>query len=225
LGVTMRIDVLRSATQQLMDTAASTETIKNQFGMAIYTFGTSCTAPGLTTIKSLTNNLSSAKSAAKNIDLMTIPNQGYNNDQCTDYDAVMGDINAAIPNPGTGSSSASPQKLMLFVSDGVADAFNPGSCSQPVEGAGRCQEPIDLSLCTTIKNRGIKIAILYTTYLPLPTNDWYNKWIAPFSTKIGPAMQSCASPGLYFEVGPNQGISEAMTALFQKAVNQARLTQ
>lgn len=39
LGVTTRIDVLRTATQQLMDTAASTETYSNQFRMAIYDFG------------------------------------------------------------------------------------------------------------------------------------------------------------------------------------------
>ena len=60
--------------------------------------------------------------------------------------------------------------------------------------------------------------MLYTTYLPLPTNAWYNTWIAPFSAEIGPKMQACASPGLYFEVSPTQGISEAMNALFQKVV-------
>jgi hypothetical protein len=32
-------------------------------------------------------------------------------------------------------------------------------------------------------------------------------------------MQSCASPGLYFEVSP----THAMTALFQKAVTSTRL--
>jgi Flp pilus assembly protein TadG len=93
LGVTMRIDVLRQATEQLMDTAEATETIKNQFRMAIYTFASSCTSPGLTTIKALTSSLSSAKSAAKNIDLMTIPYQGYANDQCTNFEDVMTDIN------------------------------------------------------------------------------------------------------------------------------------
>ena len=39
LGVTTRIDVLRSATQQLMDTAASTQTYSSQFRMALYDFG------------------------------------------------------------------------------------------------------------------------------------------------------------------------------------------
>jgi Flp pilus assembly protein TadG len=225
LGVTMRIDVLRQATEQLMDTAEATETIKNQFRMAIYTFASSCTSPGLTTIKALTSSLSSAKSAAKNIDLMTIPYQGYNNDQCTNFEDVMADVNKVIANPGSGASASSPQKYLFFVSDGVADFNNPGSCSQPTDSTGRCQEPIDLAVCTAIKSRGIKIAVLYTTYLPLPTNAYYNKWIAPFVKKIGPAMESCASPGLYFEVSPSEGISDAMNALFQKALAQARLTK
>ena len=67
--------------------------------------------------------------------------------------------------------------------------------------------------------------MLYTAYLPLPTNGWYNSWIKPFEDQIASNMQSCASSGLYFEVGPNQGISEAMNALFQKAVAMARLTK
>jgi hypothetical protein len=36
-------------------------------------------------------------------------------------------------------------------------------------------------------------------------------------------MASCASPGLYFEVSPTQGISQAMNALFQKAVADAHV--
>jgi Flp pilus assembly protein TadG len=225
LGVTMRIDVVRSATQQLMDTATATETINNQFRAAIYTFGTSCTNPGLTTVKSLTSSLPSAKAAAGNIDLMTIPYQGYNNDQCTNYDDVLTDINTAIPTPGSGTTSSSPMKYLFFVTDGVNDANNPTSCSKPLNAGTRCQEPIDVSYCTTIKNRGIKIAVLYTTYLPLPTNPWYNTWIAPFQSEIATKMQSCASPGLYFEVSPSQGISDAMNALFKKALAEARITQ
>ena len=38
-------------------------------------------------------------------------------------------------------------------------------------------------------------------------------------------MQSCASPGLFFEVWPTQGISEAMNTLFQKAVADARISR
>jgi Flp pilus assembly protein TadG len=225
LGVQMRIDVVRTATQKLMDTATATQIVSSQFRAAIYTFGTTCTSLGLSTVATLTSSLSSAKAQASSIDLMTIPYQGYNNDQCTNSDSALSALNSVITTPGDGSTSAQPQKLLFFVTDGVADASNAGSCSKPLTGGTRCQEPMDVSFCTTLKNRGVKIAVLYTTYLPLPTNAWYNTWIAPFQGQLGNNMQSCASPGLYFEVSPTQGISEAMTALFQKAVGQARLTQ
>ena len=75
------------------------------------------------------------------------------------------------------------------------------------------------------KSMGIQIAVLYTTYLPLPTNAFYNSYVAPFDSNIGPIMQSCASPGLYFEVSPSQGISHAVQALFLQVVQQAHLTQ
>jgi hypothetical protein len=80
-------------------------------------------------------------------------------------------------------------------------------------------------MCTTIKGRGIMIAVLYTEYLPLPTNSWYNTWISPFQSTIGSTMQSCASPGLYFEVTTDSDITAAMQALFQLAIATARLSQ
>jgi hypothetical protein len=81
------------------------------------------------------------------------------------------------------------------------------------------------ALCTTIKNRGIKIAVLYTTYLPLPTNAFYNANVAPIVNTINPAMQSCALPGLFFEVSPTQGIAQAMQILFDKTIAQAHLAK
>ncbi len=230
LGVTTRIDVLRSATQQLMDTAASTQTYSNQFRMAIYDFGGSASSQGLRALFTLSSSLTSAKTAAGNIDLMTVNGQGQLNDQDTGYTAILPAINSAIGAPGAGTSSA-PLKYLLFVSDGVADEYNTG-CLKPTTG-GRCQSPINPALCTTIKNRGIKVAVLYTTYLALPTNDWYNSWIAPFNagpygpspnSEIAQNMQNCASAGLYFEVSPTQGIAQAMNTLFQKAVADARIS-
>jgi hypothetical protein len=228
--VTTRIDVLRSATQQLMDTAASMQTYSSQFRMAIYDFGASAGSAGLRALFSLSSSLSSAKTAAGSIDLMTVQGQNQNNDQDTNFTGIFPQINSAISAPGSGTSSA-PLKYLFFVSDGVADENN-SACLKPTNG-GRCQSPLNPALCAAIKNRGIKIAVLYTTYLALPTNAWYNSWIAPFNTgPYGPSpnseiainMASCASPGLFFEVSPTQGISQAMTALFQKAIADARIS-
>ena len=224
LGVSTRIDVMRSATQQLMDTATSSQLVSSQFRMAIYTFGAAAQTRSLTTISSLTSNLASAKTAASAIDLMTVPYQNYDSDMHTDFDGILTSMNTTIPNPGSGSTASSPQKVLFFVSDGVADANYTTTCTRPLYANYRCQEPLTVAKCTAIKNRGIKIAVLYTTYLPLPTNSWYMDWIAPFSPQIATNMQACASPGLYFEVSPSGGIADAMNALFKKAIQTARLT-
>ena len=102
LGVTTRIDVLRSATQQLMDTAAATQTYSNQFRMAIYDFGGSAGSAGLRALFSLSSSLTSAKTAAGNIDLMTVNGQNDNNDQDTGFTNIFPAINSAISAPGLG---------------------------------------------------------------------------------------------------------------------------
>jgi hypothetical protein len=231
LGVTTRIDVLRSATESLMDTAKATQTYSSQFRMAIYDFGASAATTTLRALFSLSSSLSSAKAAAGNIDLMTVQGQNQNKDQDTNYTDIFPLMNAAISAPGAGTSGA-PQKYLFFVSDGVADEDN-AACLKPKTSGSRCMSPINPALCTAIKARGIKVAVLYTTYLALPTNAWYNSWIAPFNagpygpspnSEIAQNMQSCASPGLYFEVSPTQGIAEAMSTLFKKAVADARIS-
>jgi hypothetical protein len=76
-----------------------------------------------------------------------------------------------------------------------------------------------------VQARGIRIAVLYTAYLPLPTNSWYTTWISSWQSQIATNMQSCASPGLYFAITTNGDITTAMQALFEQAVSTARLSQ
>jgi Flp pilus assembly protein TadG len=225
LGVTMRIDVLRTATQNLMDTATSMTATPNQFRVAVYSFGVDAASAKLTEVAPLTPILSNAKSKAGSIDLMTVPYQNYQNDMDTNLSALIPAANKEIADPGDGSSPSAPQKVLFLVSDGVADEYNPTSCAQPLAGGGRCQQPLNPALCDAIKARGVRIAVLYTTYLPLPTNGWYTTWLQPFSGSIGRKMQECSSPGLYFEVSPSQGISDAMSALFKQAVMTSRLVK
>lgn len=222
LGVAMRIDVVREATQNLTKTAQEVRTYAGQYRMGVYTFGKDATALGLKKVASLSKNLTTVAQNAGAVDLMTIPYQNYDNDQQTSFDKTLAAMNAEIPNPGSGIDGQPPQKVLFFVSDGVGDSYKPTTCTKPTTG-GRCQEPIDTKICKTIKDRGIKIAVLYTTYLPLPTNAWYNTWIKPFQGEIGTRMQECASPGLFFEVGPNEGITEAMDELFRKTITTLRL--
>jgi Flp pilus assembly protein TadG len=234
LGVTKRIDVVAQATAQLMDTATATETVSNQFRMAVYTFGswgsmgpsdvakmvTNNYAPNPVT--SLTSNLATAKTQAAAIDLMTVNANNENGDEETNYDLLLPAMSNLIPNPGTGTSSA-PQKWLFLVTDGMTDEASGGS---------RKMGAINTSLCTAIKQRGINIAVLYTTYWPLPSSGvgsdpWTTSNVLPLvspTDTLAPAMQACASPGFYWAVSPSDGIAQAMSALFQKAVQTARLT-
>jgi hypothetical protein len=124
------------------------------------------------------------------------------------------------------------------VTDGVEDkaASSKSACSQtttsmPSTGY-RCQQPFDTTWCTTVKNRGIRIAVLYTEYLQLPTDSWYNSYVAAFDTPtpstslIATNLQSCASPGLFYDVETGGDITAALNKLFQLVVaSAAHLTQ
>ncbi|MFN3506415.1 MAG: TadE/TadG family type IV pilus assembly protein [Allorhizobium sp.] len=222
LGVTIRIDVVAKATAALMDTAKASRKSSNQYRMAVYTFGEKAEDTKLMEVSSLTDNLDQVKTKASQIGLMSIPWQGYDNDQQTDFDRALKNIGSLMGTSGTGASASNPEKILFFVSDGVGDAYKPTSCTKKTTN-GRCQEPIDTTQCEALKSKGYRIAVLYTTYLPLPTNGWYNTWIKPFQNEIPTRMQACASPGLYFEVSPSQGIADAMNALFLKIVTTPRL--
>lgn len=222
LGVAMRIDVVRQAAQKLTETAKDVRTHSRQFRMAVHTFGEAATDLRLTEVAALSSNMNKVRKATGAVDLMTIPYQNYDNDQQTNFDRMLTEMNGVIPDPGSGLGGSAPRKVLFFVTDGVNDTYKPATCSKRTT-KGRCQEPIDTRLCEAIKDRGIKIAVLYTTYLPLPSNSWYNSWIKPFQGEIGTKLETCASPGLYFEVSPSEGIAEAMNALFLKAISVLRL--
>jgi Flp pilus assembly protein TadG len=226
LGVTTRIQNLASATQSLMSTAAASEgSNTSQYQMAIYTFANN----GLNTIQALTSNLTTARSAAAGINVLEVYKNNWltssnnNNDTDTNFETAMSQINGIMPNPGLGTPNSTPQEVLLIVSDGVDDEVS-SNCSQSLDG-NRCQQPFNTAWCTTIKNRGIQIAVLYTEYLPLPTNSWYNDWVAPFQNQIGPNLESCASTGMYFTVTTDGDITAAMQGLFQQAIAAARLTE
>jgi hypothetical protein len=233
LGVKTRIENMATATQALMSTAASTEAANNAtYKMAIYTFNNS----GTSTVQTLTSNLTTAATAAGTIDVLEVYEESnggmltptdVNDDTDTNFESAISQINGVMPNPGTGASTSTPQEVLFIVSDGVDDESN-SSCSQPLSHGApiyRCMQPFDTTTCTTIQKRGILIAVLYTVYLPLTTNTFYNQWIAPFQSQIATNMQNCASPGLFFSVTTDGDITAAMQSMFTQAVATARLTK
>lgn len=147
LGVTIRIDVVAKATAALMDTATGQRSTSDQYRMAIYTFGEKAEDTKLLEVSPLTVDLALAKSKASKIQLMTIPYQGYNNDQQTSFDISLKQIKTKIGTQGNGLSSGNPEKIIFFVSDGVGDSYKPDTCTKKTTG-GRCRNR-STSVCAT----------------------------------------------------------------------------
>ncbi|WP_283196359.1 TadE/TadG family type IV pilus assembly protein [Rhizobium sp. AN80A] len=224
--ITIRIDVVAQAVKALMAKATDTQTMNNQFRVAAYTFGKTAQDAKLFKVAEINTDLGKVATATNAIQLMSIPYQNYDDDQQTSFDNALAGIKDEIKGTiGKGTSDADRQKIVFFVADGVADSRKPSGCTSPKGANGnRCIEPIDVKSCKALKDKGIKIAVLYTRYLPLPENPFYNDWVKPFEGKISTKMEECASPGLYFAVSPTEGIAEAMQALFMKIVSTPRIT-
>jgi hypothetical protein len=146
-------------------------------------------------------------------------------DIATNYDNAMSSINTKMPTPGNGTNVTgdTPQEILFVVTDGVEDEIT-FSCSGGWSSGSRCQSPINPTLCTTIKNRGIKIAVLYTEYLAVPTNSWYANTVASWQPDVETNLQSCASPNLYIKAKVGDNIGTALAQLFTLATQYASMS-
>ena len=229
LGLTLRIDLVQQAVANLYSTALTTEVLnKAQYRVATYTFDAS-----FKTITNLTSNLVLAQTQAANIQMLQVYNENNltasqpNNDEDTLFDSAMSNTQyIPAPGKGTNASGDTPQEILFIVTDGVVDEpYFAGPTSMTYGSRTITYTGYQQDYCTPLKARGVRIAVLYTPYLPLPTNSFYNQYVAPFQPQVPTALQSCASAGLFFQVNTGGDINAAMQALFAKAIGSAHLTQ
>jgi Flp pilus assembly protein TadG len=247
-NITLRIDLVTSAVNQLLNSWSNCpqsgvsggvmqcmSALNNTtYQAALYTFDL-----GLNTLASLTTP-TSAGTKVSNISLMPVayhncPNTTNNckTDNGTNIAGALTSVNSIMPTPGLGSNTSgdTPQEVIFLVTDGVEDKIAATCPNASFAGNSRCQQPLDTTICTTIKNRGIKIAILYTEYLQLKTpnvtvtDNWYMTWVDPYNEPasstgtIAQNLQSCASPGFFSDVQTGGDISTALTNLFIKVAS------
>lgn len=222
LGVKLRIDVVREATKTLTDDVVRYRHLSNQYQMAVYSFGTSADDIGLKEIAKLTDNMTNVKKATDVLDLMSTRQNNYLQNQLTDFAATFASMKTVVGKVGTGASATDRQKVVFLVSDGMTDA-NKADCSGSAKGT-RCMEPIDVDTCQDLKDKGIKLAVVYTTYIPLPGDSFWENRIKPFDPLLRPSMEACATPGYFIEASPSEDLDKAMQTLFRKLLNSPRLT-
>ena len=238
LGIKLRLDEVSAAVTTLMDTATQTAqsvTPAPTYRIAVDAMATAYTDVFNNIMPLTTYYQSNWPAASKNLPLMEvyINNQlcvasgnnpcasGItNNDVDTSYDNALSSVNAQMPDPGTGANGAKPQEVLFIVTDGVEDESVNGARNYLFNGTAA-------AWCDTIKTtRKIRIAILYTTYLPIPNDPWYRdnlqQNVAPH---IAANLQACASPGLFYQAGVSDDLSADLKQLFQTTVASSRLTQ
>lgn len=225
-GAKLRIDVVRTGLKKIADTIMATRSQQDLYRASLLTLGSKAetfVANKMEELVSLTSDMSTLVTDGKKLGLMTMPTNGYNSFALTDVNAALNVLNTKIPSPGDGTSVSTAEKYVVLITDGVQNKWKVLTCNTALFGDKRCIEYIPLDACTAIKNRGIKIAVLYTSYIPM-TDYTYVTYVKPFASKIPTALKSCASNNLFFEVGPDQGIPEAMQALFAKLTASPILT-
>jgi len=265
LGVPLRIDLLRNGVQTLMTFANTAEQTNHAtYQMALYETDfnqpNSSNDLNVYSLQALTGDLTgTAYTAAGNISALEMytnnnlavgDTSNTNNDRDTTLDAdvtqmaevTSGNPTPIMPTPGNGAAGSTPQEVLFIVTDGMND--------EPVSSGGTCGgsstrlcAPLDWNgaICSAIKARGIRIAVLYTTYNPSAGAPWYADNVgAKLPTGLPPAWadgtpanpsdpmalgaQQCASSGLFYEVSNDADIAAALQTLFQEAVATARLS-
>jgi Flp pilus assembly protein TadG len=249
-SITLRLDELNSGITTLLQTASATAqstvfATPPQYRFSIYSMD-SLWSIGLNQLMALTPNYTSGwTSSSANFGVMEMYSNNNNcasaactsststpgGDVGTNYDDSLGKLSQSsyVPNPGNGTNQHgdTPQEVLFIVSDGVEDEQSGSRIQQAINDLGSAPggNSSSKNWCTTIKNRGVKIAILYTDYLAVPANSWYESYIAPIQSDIGPAMQACASPGLFYDAAIGSDLGQALSALFAAVTQSGHLTQ
>jgi Flp pilus assembly protein TadG len=254
-NITLRLDELNSGISTLLQTASTAAqstmfATPPKYRFSIYSMD-SLWQISLTQLVALTSNYTSGwTTASTNFGVMEMYSNNSNcansacssststpgGDVATNYDTTLGNLSKTtyIPNPGNGSNQPSdtPQEMLFIVTDGVEDEES-GSrrLEQTINDLGGDPSPSPngnvkgTNWCTTIKNRGIKIAILYTDYLKVPANPWYLTHIDPFQSQIGADLEACATPGLFIDEANDTQIGQDLANLFILAAAPGHLTQ
>ncbi len=122
--VTTRIDVVAKATARLFKEASDNRgNNKNLYSMGVYTFGKSAENMQLQEVVAPTTDLeAAAEKANENVQLMTIPFQGYNDDRITSFETAFGQLVRKLGRPGTARTRVHRRRSSIWSPTGSATA-------------------------------------------------------------------------------------------------------
>jgi hypothetical protein len=237
-NIQVRFDLVKNATQTVLQ-AMSNDNVStiNNLSVGVYTFNstvtqvypTGCTA-GASGCEAGTN-FSAAEAAVglppkypalADTGIQPVLGLTTGNNDDTAFPEAMNTlatsyVTTAVGN--TGATAASPQKVLILVTDGFQDDPNTGS-----------RQAFDPSYCTQFKNMGYQVYVVYTPYYPVPhnayvANNWANIVQSIGTSSIPYNLQACSSQssypsGNYFISAVNQNdLNSALLGFLKQALN------
>ncbi|EJC83401.1 Flp pilus assembly protein TadG [Rhizobium leguminosarum bv. trifolii WSM2297] len=165
----------------------------------------------------------------------------------TYFDVSLTTLKQKVGAGGDGTSSASPLKLVLLLTDGVQSKrewVTSGSSYWPKVA------PLNPAWCDYLKNQSNTMAVLYTEYLPITTDwgynatvgstmasaNWKSTWGGTMDSDVSTsitrrdyipyALADCASSkSLFLSASSSTEITAGLSALFTQYLSSVRLTQ
>jgi len=230
--IQLRLDAVGYAVNQLFVTANNTEKVANQFRIGLYPFIRYLYSyfPLTSSINGSTTNPSTINYAAANLATLLDTNVNTNlGSGGTHIDTALSSVSTLITNVGDGSAWNNTLPYVFLVTDGAQDPQVKGVPNGSWSGSNHATTIDPATSCTPLKNRGIIISVLYIPYQKInPVNtsfagdeDDYANWNIP---NIPTSLQNCASPGFFYTANTPADITAALNAMFNHAVQEARIT-
>jgi hypothetical protein len=244
--IQLRADAVGYAVNALLTRAATTESndgVANQFQVGLYPFIQNLE----TTYSPLTTSITGGAITSAATGLASLLDTGQNvalGSGGTHFENALPSMNSLITSIGTGTSSSDALPYVFLITDGSQDyqTQSGGNWSSqnwtsnatvPNQNSATVIPPNSVTsndYCTTMKNRGITIAVLYIPYGTIQNpntsfagnEDGYANANIP---NIPGALQTCASPNFFYTATTPAAIQSALITMFEQAVNTAHISQ
>lgn len=157
-GIELRFQVVNQGVQNLLTYLKSDATLKSHVKVGLWSFDHT-----LTQMSPLTSDFASVSNNFPTPSLATSDEAA-----ATPFDSLIGNFVSMVGKAGDGTSSGSPQKMVIIATDGVNDPTRAWTWNIPLRSQVKV---FDTGFCQTFKSNGVTIAIINTPYFPMMW-DW-----------------------------------------------------
>jgi Flp pilus assembly protein TadG len=230
--IQLRADAVGYAVNELLLTAYNTELstgIANQYQVGLYPFIQYLYSyfPLTTSLNGSSTTSGTINYAAANLASLLDTGQNANlGSGGTHFENALPSMNSLITSVGTGTTSSNALPYVFLITDGSQDSQTQWNGSW--SGSNQATT-LNTANCTTLKNRGITIAILYIPYQPIadPNPNFAGNEDGAANNNIPNipgSLQTCASPNFYYTANSPADINSALITMFEQAVNTAHVS-